>query len=477
MTKNIQHSQGVVWHKIGLGLLASVVAVHASPVSLSEAQNVAINWMQEHTGKTFQVKKPLGVSAQNNVTQPAYRIIQLDPKGWVIVSGDDVARPVIGYGESPINTADLPTTFSSWMHNVEKAISAAKTKQDTQKLGAGKTREFFESWQHFKQAPGTVSTEKSSKNLGVSVTVKPLLWKDGEGEGSGILWGQGAESVKYNVKVPVDNDGPNGHALTGCVATAMGQVMLYYKQPVVGTGSHSYTISQPDYQHNYGSQYADFSIAYDWDNMPDKLTATSTAAQVEAVATLLYHAGVSVEMDYGNGNGRTDYGSFAAYHDPYGSAAADTALRNYFGFTVKWHARSEEYRNNSTAWKMLLNKSLNDANPILFGGIGNNGGHAFVLDGYASNGAYHVNWGFDGFANGWYFIDHLAPKDTGYDFSQYQQVILFNEVGGDNVNHNKSGSGGGCTYNPHNKGIDLMLVLMIVLAGLYPLRRKYFQQA
>jgi len=479
MKNNPQRFRHTKWASIGFGFLTAMMTMQAAPVSVSDAQNVALNWMKEHTGKTFHIKTSLGTQAQDTATLPTYRIIRLDPQGWVIVSGDDVARPVIGYGESPINPVALPPAFTSWMHGVDQLIASAVMKVHNQKLGVGGTKEFSASWQHFKQPPEVFSANRPSKDFAATAVVNPLLWKGGNTENSGILWGQGALNVEYNEKTPVDGNGPNGRALTGCVATAMGQVMLYYKKPVTGTGSHGYTISTPKYQHNYGYQFADFAVTYDWANMPDKLTATSTPAQVEAVSTLLYHAGVSVEMDYGTGTG--DGGSLSAYHDPAGGAAADMALHDYFGFTVKWHSRDDEYQNDDAGWKQLLNTSLDNSNPVLFGGIGT-GGHAFVLDGYGDNEAYHINWGFDGVANGWYFIDYLAPVGTGYNFSQYQQVIIFNEVGGGNNNNNNNnnngtGTGGGCTYNPRNNGIDLMLLLMVMLAGWYPVRRKYFQQA
>jgi len=453
------------------------LSLHATPVSIDVADTVARNWMKERTGKTFRIKssdkplqKNLGIPS---TPAPLYRIVQLEPTGWVIVSADDTVRPVLGYGESPINPLALPPAMKAWMQGVNRAITQAVKSTRLSASGSASSFPFAAEWHRLESNPMTDAATRPSQKLGAYAVVTPLLWMGGTTEESGIRWGQGADGVEYNAKCPADGSGPNNRAVTGCVATAIGQVMMYYKKPVQGKGSHGYTISKPKYQHNYGYQYADFSVAYDWDNMPHQLTATSTSPQIDAVSTLLYHIGVSVEMDYGNGS--NDGGSLSLYHDPDGGADGMTALHDYFGFTVKWHSRDEEYRYDDDGWKQLLKTSLDNDNPILYGGI-KTGGHAFVVDGYADNDAFHVNWGFDGIANGWYFIDHLAPDGTGYDFSNQQRVVIFNEASvSNNTNINSGTLGGGCTYNPHREGIDLMWVLIMLLAGAYPLTRRSFR--
>ena len=467
---------------IRLILLAGLgSSLFAAPVSLNEAQNVAINWMSTHTGRHFDVKKKsLAVKAVegNQATHP-YRLIELEPKGWVIVSSDDTVRPVLGYGESPMNLSSLPPALKSWMEMMDRGISQNTQVRANKKLGVPKLSKYLAQWHRLKQNPSENTHDESMKSLAAYMQVKPLLWMGYDREEDGIIWGQGETSkYPYNIKCPTDDDGQNGHALTGCVATAIGQVLLYYGKPTHGTGSHTYLVSKSSgFQHNYGYQSANFSATtYNWNIMPFNLTNASSDDEIDAVATLLYQIGVSVEMDYGNGF--NDKGSFAAYHDAK-NTGADAALKQYFGFSnVKYYER-DDYTDDT--WDKMLHNSLDNGNPILYGGIGT-GGHAFVLDGYGTENYYHVNWGFDMVGNGWYTLDKMKPEGTNYDFSNHQQALLIDsEVNWDNYkNHvsnvDQSGIGGGCTYNPQNKGFDLMLILMLLMAGAYPLTRKYLRQ-
>jgi hypothetical protein len=460
----------------GVGLAFSA-QLFAAPITVEEAQNVAINWMSSKTGLSFQVKSaPLAdavQAAENPAEAPAYRIVQLEPKGWVIVASDDVARPVLGYGESAVDVTSLPPAFVSWMGGVDKQIKAAVHQAESKsnpQLGAHSSP-FLSEWERLKQTPQ--SNEKlSTQKLGAVYIVPPLLWLGGNDENSGILWSQGEY---YNAKAPEDpNSVEDGRALTGCVATAMGQVMRYYGKPTKGTGSFSYDNSRANlqydpngFQHDYGVQSANFgATTYDWANMPVSLDATSTPAQVEAVSTLLRHTGVSVGMDYGTGRG--DGGSLSLYHSSKGDPAADTAMKKYFGYDAEW-----KYGGDFTyvEWTDLVKASLDNGNPILYAGSNQagTGGHAFVLDGYTSDDRYHFNWGWGGQLNGAFSLLGITP--SGSDFSYGQQAVFLN---GAATGPGGGTTGGGCSYNPHNKGMDMIMMLMVLLAAFYPLGRKYF---
>jgi hypothetical protein len=188
--------------------------------------------------------------------------------------------------------------------------------------------------------------------------------------------------------------GPCGHAEVGCVAVAMAQIMRYWGYPTTGWGTHSYS--------NAGSTFsADFgNTTYDWEHMPDSLTENSSEAEIEAVATLLYHCGVSLEMRYGPN------GSLANTGD------AINALRRYFNYTRQIHKeKKSDYSNEE--WSSLLMNSLDLSRPIQYVGYGS-AGHSFVCDGYDSNGLFHFNWGW-GTANGFFALGNLNP--LGYNFS------------------------------------------------------------
>ena len=200
------------------------------------------------------------------------------------------------------------------------------------------------------------------------------------------LWNQGCY---YNAMCPEDPDGSCGHALTGCVATAMGMILHYWGYPVQGTGSHTYTpLPYPTTQ--YPEQSVNFGeTIYDWDHMPDSLTDDSSEAEIEAVATLLWHCGVAVNMNY----------------SPYGSGTDQhfTTLIDYFGYSDDLHWES---RQDDESWLSLLKADLNLGRPVFYTGFRwANSGHAFVCDGYDVNDRFHFNWGWGGSSNGYFALN------------------------------------------------------------------------
>ena len=183
----------------------------------------------------------------------------------------------------------------------------------------------------------------------------------------------------------------------------------------MGYGSHSYTHS------TYGSQSANFgTTTYAWSSMPDSLTTSSSTTQVDAVATLLYHVGVAIEMDYGlNGTG----GSAAftnnegAQPSTFGSTSvpsAENALRYYFKYRSNAHHIT--YTDFSHAqWVAIMQNELNNSRPIIYSGRDSTGGHSFVCDGYNNSGLFHFNWGWRGQYDGYYATDdyeHLRVYTT-----------------------------------------------------------------
>jgi hypothetical protein len=180
--------------------------------------------------------------------------------------------------------------------------------------------------------------------------------------------------------------------MTGCVATAWGQLMRYWQWPQQGTGSYSY---------NWNGQIlsVDFSAAtYDWDNMPDVLNANSTSAQTNAVSLLLYHIGVAATMNYGCSSSGSN-------------AWADQILDVYFGYkqTAQLHNRSDY--SSSAAWFALFKNEF-DANPprpvifSIFTADDESEGHEVVADGYQDDtiSLIHINYGWDDSYDGFYNI-------------------------------------------------------------------------
>ncbi len=216
-------------------------------------------------------------------------------------------------------------------------------------------------------------------------------------------WDQGPYPY-YNSLCPHDVYG--NYALTGCVATAMAQIMKYWEYPIVGKGSHFY------WNNNFGAQYANFETNYFWNNMPNKVDASSSFMQIYSVAKLMRVCGVSVDMGYDiSANG--------------GSGAlpinVPNAFSNYFDYSsnVKILAQSNY---SYSAWQSILKNELNNGRPVFYSGSGSDGGHAFVCDGVSNSNNFHFNWGWGGSSDGYFAINALNPG--GADFSTDQVAVI-----------------------------------------------------
>jgi hypothetical protein len=198
------------------------------------------------------------------------------------------------------------------------------------------------------------------------------------------------QGATWNTMCPTDGAGPDGHALVGCVAVSMAQVMHYWRYPEYGTGSRSY------YHWDYGNISASFNTFYDFDNMNNNVG--NSASQ-----KILFHAGVAVEMGYGaDGSGAWVMG---------GSPSAFHAMKNYFLYRNDMD--SVEPSDYTTAgYRELLKEELDVNRPIIYRGCSNDGCHAWNIDGYDDD-LFHNNWGWGGYNNGYFPLSTLGG--FGYD--------------------------------------------------------------
>lgn len=319
--------------------------------------------------------------------------------GFVIIAADDCVYPILGYSyDNSLDYASLPPNFMGLLDDYASQIRMAVTSRATA------SEEIRHEWICLGQGKNLpIRSEKA---------VAPLI---------ATRWGQ---SPYYNALCPFDNSAQE-RTLTGCVATSMAQVMKYWSYPEHGSGTHSYT----PYTHpEYGSLYVDFSsINYQWSAMPNQVNSSNTA-----VATLMYHCGVSVDMDYGI-SGKPDYGS-AAYTTSNGNRpCAELALQTYFDYKSSLHGA---YKSNYTdsQWTNLLKNELDNSRPMMYGGYGNSGGHSFICDGYDNNNYFHFNWGWEGYCDGYFYINNLNPSSS--NFSTNQQALV-------GIEPAYSGNGGG----------------------------------
>jgi hypothetical protein len=296
-------------------------------------------------------------------------------KGFVIVSADKRVRPVLAYStDVSFNEKKQPEAFTAWMENRKKEIEYIKQNN----LQADSTTKAL--WQNLSLKSAAIET----------TSVEPLIQTQ---------WDQGCY---YNSMCPADATGPCGHAFTGCTITAMAQIMKYWNYPTKGTGSHSY--SHP----TYGNLSADFgSTTYQWNQMPNNVTSQS-----DAVATLMYHCGISLNADY----------------SPVATSALDPrdALVQYFNYSSNAMLVNRSGFTTSE-WINLLKSELDLRHPIWYTGS-SSFGHSFICDGYQDADYFHFNWGWSGSCDGYFYIENLNP--SLYSFNEYQYALI-NIVPGD----------------------------------------------
>ena len=216
-------------------------------------------------------------------------------------------------------------------------------------------------------------------------------------------WGQDAP---YNKKAPYIGI---YRGVTGCVATAMAQIMYHHKYPTNGTGSHSYVSETEKLKLSQ-----DFSSTFfDWSSMLDDYSGGYSTQEANSVATLMRSCGISVNMDYCYYSSGPSSGAYSC-DVPY-------ALRTHFGYNNNVVYYEKDYFSDEE-WDQIIYEELSAGRPIYYSGSGYYGGHAFVLDGCDSDGLYHINWGWEGDCNGYFPLTALKPNYY-YSFSSGQGMV------------------------------------------------------
>ena len=351
---------------ISVSLSFCFLTTYAAEVSPKKAQSVATRFLSLSSKEartqspilSLSYTKQFTVATANARQTPKslYYVFNVASGGFVIVSADDAAYPILGYSEQgSFASKSLPQAYIKWVASYEKQLRYLVQQQPQP------TAQIAQAWESLEVQ---------------STTVGPLLT---------TTWNQ---SPHYNGSCPYDTQ-TQEHTVTGCVATAMAQIMKHHQHPQKGIGFHSY--NHP----TYGTLAANFGLTeYAWDQMPDAIFSSNSA-----VAQLNYHCGVSVEMDYGvNESGAA------------GAVLVRPALRKYFQYEAEIAERADY---TDTEWISLLRTELDEGRPIYYEGSGTGGGHAFVCDGYQGDGFFHFNWGWGGYMDGYYYIGDLSPADLG----------------------------------------------------------------
>lgn len=363
-----------------ISLLAlSQISLFANEVTVSQASQVAKTQFQalhpsaSRSNVTAQLVYSENFTTTQNQLKPAFYVFNVN-NGFVIVAGDDKITPILGYTDhGNFNTNDVPRGLQKLFFQYKKGISQIVNDPSiTNNI-------YVNEWQNLQN--GILVGSRSS---GVS----PLITTE---------WSQ---RPNYNRMCP-DN------SPTGCVATAVAQILKFHNHPIQGTGYHSYN------HNDYGTLTANFgATTYDWANMPDKLYANTATVKKDAVSKLMYHIGVALEMNYSpNGSGAS-------------SSDVPDALKDYFGYdnTISMKSRSNY---SLSSWKNLIKNELDNGRVVYHRGFcpDPSAGHAFVIDGYDSTSKFHLNWGWSGSYNGYFEINNLNPGST-YTWNDGQGAII-----------------------------------------------------
>ena len=363
-------------------LVAIVSVLISAPVDTLTCMRVASNFYRGRAGAQYtRGASPVLVKTYKTLPSEARDSVNClyiynVGNGYVIVSADDRITPVLGYStEGNFDMQNIPVQLQEWLGQYAAKISAAVS-------SPGFTNEApVASWR-------ALTSDNYTPSRYGTVRVAPLIQ---------TLWDQ---YPYYNNYCPYDASAGE-RVVTGCVATAMAQLIRYWQFPTRGIGSHSY--NHP----TYGTQSADFgNTTYNYSLMPLSLNGSCSTAQINEVAKLMYHCGVSVNMDYGLASLG---GSGASTQD------AANAFNTYFGYSGCQYENKSNYTNYQ--WTNKLKTELNNGRPVLYNGSGS-GGHAFICDGYTVDDYFHFNFGWSGSYNGYFTLDDITPGSYNFNYTQ-----------------------------------------------------------
>lgn len=348
--------------------IMTVVIAMAEDVTPAEALKQATQFVQNRIASGQHSRRAAGTPAQ--LTQTAkvsgLYVFNVDNSGgFVVVSNDDRTEPVLGYSDSgTFDPNNIPDNMRAWLQGYADEIAWLNEHPDA-----------------------AVSTSRRTGESNIKTPILPLLE---------TKWNQGEP---YNDQCPEYAEGEK--SVTGCVATAMAQVMYYNKWPID-------PISQeiPAYSTDFSGYSVRIPLTsnlpittFDWANMIDDYGNGYTDSQAEAVAELMHYCGASVRMDYGESSGAVT------------NKVAD-ALTTYFNYESTTVSKNRNYYTYAN-WIELLYHELYEGRVVLYHGASTGGGHAFVCDGYQGEDYFHINWGWGGTSDSYFKLSAMNPYDQG----------------------------------------------------------------
>ena len=321
--------------------------MNAEQISKQQALQKALQFMP---GKNFTVvnDRSLARGEDSQTGGESLYIMNADGGGFVIVSGDDRTEPILGYSDKgEFRTDNMPDNVRNWIEGYVEQIKALDD--------------------------GGATPMVRARTRSAQPAIEPLIT---------TTWNQ---FEPYNLRCP------NGYP-TGCVATALAQVMNYYKWPITSTAIPKYTtgsgILMPELP----------ATSFRWDLMKDDYFGNETDESAEAVAELMLYAGQANVMNYNAG------GSGAFIHEQ--------NMIDYFGYSKNMQVLSASVY-TTAEWDEIIYHELECKRPVLYSGQSSGGGHQFICDGFDGNGLFHINWGWGGSSDGFFILSVANPKSKG----------------------------------------------------------------
>lgn len=360
---------------IGLLLLLCLsVSLFAEPVGGKQLVSAAVNAFRQKSVCEQELKDCHFVTDGSDTLL----LVVNYSKGFIVLSADDAVVPVLAYSlDQQFYMDDAAPAALLWLESYTEQIKYARAH------GATPSSKVAQAW-------ASLNTTSEAKDQ-TAQSVAPLLT---------ALWNQ---TKYYNAYSPHDVNAPSGYdqrTPNGCVAVAMAMIMYYYRYPLHGSGYHTnYT--------DYGNFYVNFAQqTYCYEAMTDQLTHFNNE-----VAKLIFHCATAVDMMYGaNGSG--------AY-----SENVPGAIASYFGYSSDCQLL-HRYDYSLAQWKNLIKEDLNAKRPLYYAGHNEEGGHAFVCDGYENDDYYHFNFGWGGSSNGYYVLTASDSDSNVINGFQHSQRVI-----------------------------------------------------
>ena len=364
----------------------AVLAANAEPVSRSEALQKARQFMP---GKQFNANQASSRSKRVMADKEPFYIFNAEEGGFVVISGDDRTMPVIGYSEKGELLQDnMPDNLRSWLDGYAEQLQAIENGEATP----------------------VAATSARSRSLTRGVNAKPAI--------APLIQTQWDQSEPYSLMVPTytytnnNNEEVTVRCVTGCVATALAQVMNYYQWPASCPALEGYTTSTLEL-----NVEALPATTFDWSLMKNSYVYSETGAAANEVAKLMRYIGQAIHMNYNI----AENGGSGAYID-------QDVMINPFGYSRNMHTVSrDEY--TTAEWEGMIYQELDAGRPVLYEGSSNTGsGHQFICDGYDGNGLFHMNWGWGGSYDSYFVLSLANPHGTGIGGGTGKSGYIFGQT-------------------------------------------------